>query len=465
LNQDLETALSTLTSKASASGLHAPARILLVVRQSDRRLETRELVSETEEILGRGPGVSWVVDDKRVSRRHVRLAFASDQLIVQDLNSRNGTFLNGVPVVGSGQEARGGDVVRIGDLDVCVASIGQVASKGGRSLGRTEERDDVLVAAPAMKQVMTLVGRLATTRAPVLILGESGAGKQLVAEQIHRSSERRAGPFVRINCAAIPDNLFESELFGYERGAFTGADKRKPGFVEMAREGTLFLDEIGEMSLVAQAKLLVALDEGAIVRLGSTKREVIDTRFVCATNRDLRLEASVGRFRQDLYFRLSALTVHVPPLRERPVEIALLAREFLGRLARERGVQAPAVDEAAQRVLETYPWPGNVRELKNAIEHAFLLCDSLVIRASDLPATLQELPLVQASVASAQLSDDVPRELPRSLERLERQQLEAAMVAEGGNQTRAARRLGLSRRNLVFRLDRHGLSRRFGAKD
>jgi DNA-binding NtrC family response regulator len=304
-----------------------------------------------------------------------------------------------------------------------------------------------------MKRVYSLVGRIADAPMTVLILGETGTGKELVAEAIHRGSKRSAGPFIRLNCAALPENLLESELFGHERGAFTGADRRKVGFFEAAAGGTLFLDEIGEMPLPLQAKLLRVLERRAITRVGGTAEVAVDVRVVAATHRDLDAEVRDGRFRQDLLFRVGGFTLAIPPLRDRPVEIMPLAEHFARAAAGEQGRSVPAIDDDARDALCAYAWPGNVRELKNAIERALVLCDD-TLTVADLPDRLSDAgqrvrPIVSTSA-----------DMRGQLAEVERTTIIAALEAEHDNQTRAARRLGLSRRTLIYKMEKYGLKPR-----
>ena len=309
--------------------------------------------------------------------------------------------------------------------------------------------DDPIVSDPAMRRVYSLVERIADTPMTVLILGETGVGKELVAEAIHRKSSRRERPLIKLNCAALPETLLESELFGYERGAFTGADRRKVGFFEAANGGTLFLDEIGEMPLSLQAKLLRVLERKVITRVGGTTEVPTDARVIAATHRDLEAEVRAGRFRQDLLFRIGGFTLVVPPLRDRPSEIAPLAERFARMTAAEQGRAAPVIADDARDALVGYTWPGNVRELKNAIERALVLCGDR-ISASDLPDKLRDAAQRVRPVATA---SDVRGHLAE----VERAAIVAALEAEDQNQTRAARRLGLSRRALIYKMEKYGL--------
>jgi transcriptional regulator with PAS, ATPase and Fis domain len=303
-----------------------------------------------------------------------------------------------------------------------------------------------------MQRLFRLAELVAKSTISVILLGETGAGKEVLAETIHRKSARARGPFVRLNCAALPDNLLESELFGYERGAFTGAVSPKPGLLEAAHGGTVFLDEVGELPLATQAKLLRVLESGEVSRLGSLKPRPIDVRFLSATNRDLDAIVASGTFRQDLYYRLNGISIYVPPLRERKVEIRAFARAFLRDASKKGGRAEPVLSPAAVAKLEAHTWPGNVRELRNVIERAVLLCqgeaigpDHVMLGPTAGPPRDPALPPSSRSVASA--ADDEKQRIVDALERC------------GGNQKEAAKVLGISRRTLVYRLDAYGLPR------
>ncbi len=309
--------------------------------------------------------------------------------------------------------------------------------------------DEPIVIDPAMKRVYSLVERIADTPMTVLILGETGTGKELVAEAIHKKSSRRDKPLIKLNCAALPETLLESELFGYERGAFTGAERRKVGFFEAANGGTLFLDEIGEMPLALQAKLLRVLERKVITRVGGTTEVATDARLIAATHRDLEAEVRAGRFRQDLMFRIGGFTLVVPPLRDRPTEIVPLAEHFARAVAAEQGRPAPTFTDDARDALAGYTWPGNVRELKNAIERALVLAGDS-IGASELPDKLRDAAQRVRPVSPA-------ADMRGHLAEVERAAIVAALEAEDQNQTRAARRLGLSRRALIYKMEKYGL--------
>jgi DNA-binding NtrC family response regulator/pSer/pThr/pTyr-binding forkhead associated (FHA) protein len=306
-----------------------------------------------------------------------------------------------------------------------------------------------IVLDPAMRRVYSLVERIADTPMTVLILGETGVGKELVAEAIHKRSSRREKPLIKLNCAALPETLLESELFGYERGAFTGAERRKVGFFEAANGGTLFLDEIGEMPLALQAKLLRVLERKVITRVGGTTEVATDARLIAATHRDLESEVRAGRFRQDLLFRIGGFTLVVPPLRDRTTEIVPLAEHFVRTVAAEQGRSAPMFTDDARDALTGYTWPGNVRELKNAVERALVLAGD-EISASELPDKLRDAAQrVRPATGGADMRGH--------LAEVERAAIVAALEAEDQNQTRAARRLGLSRRALIYKMEKYGL--------
>jgi len=306
---------------------------------------------------------------------------------------------------------------------------------------RMRRRD---VASP-MDAVYVLADRVAAGTTSVLIQGETGVGKEVLAELVHRRSPRADDPLVKINCAAFAPSLFESQMFGHERGAFTGADAPAVGLIEAADGGTLFLDEIAELPLELQAKLLRVLEDRVVVRVGAVQGRRVDVRFVCATSEPLAKRVESGQFRADLYYRLSAVTLDIPPLRARTDEIEALAELFVLRVAETTRREAPALGAAALAKLRTYSWPGNIRQLRNAIERAVLMCDGPVIAPEHV------------------LLDDAPppppAELPAQLDSHDPAHLVSALNACAGNQTRAARMLGISRNTLLARLDQFGLPR------
>ncbi len=318
---------------------------------------------------------------------------------------------------------------------------------------RRELRDSggehaLLGEAPAMGELRALIERVGPADSSAIVTGESGVGKELVARAIAANSRRPGGPFVAINCAAVPASLLESEFFGHERGAFTGADSRKLGSFDLADGGTLFLDEIGELPVDLQAKLLRALEEHRFRRLGGAEEVRVDVRVLAATNRDLAAAVSEGRFRLDLLYRLNVITVHVPPLRERGDDVLLLAQHFLDDYRRRMGKRPATLAADARAALCAYRWPGNVRELRNVMERAAILVDGDVVRRRDLPDEL------------AGGAGEGPLALPAeaTLEQVEQTYILSMLRRCGGNQTKAAQRLGISARTLYNRLRRWGLS-------
>ena len=314
-----------------------------------------------------------------------------------------------------------------------------------------------------MQRLRRLVERVAAGNISVLLLGETGVGKEVFAEMVHRLSPRAKGPFLRLSCAALSESLLESELFGHERGAFTGAVQTKHGHLEMAQGGTVFLDEVGEMPPSIQVKLLRVLEERRVTRVGGLKARDIDVRFIAATNRQLEAEIPAGRFRQDLYFRLNGFSLTIPPLRERQSEIEPLARAFLAQACREaRRERQPELSPEALDLLRAYSWPGNVRELRNVVERAFLLCTGERITAEHLPvekmnATLAAWPAPAPPPAPA--SAPAERGLRGELESVEKQRILDALAACAGNQSQAAKLLGIPRNTLLARLDQYGVPR------
>jgi two-component system, NtrC family, response regulator AtoC len=324
-----------------------------------------------------------------------------------------------------------------------------------------DRRSDPIVADPAMRALFAQIERIAPAPISVLILGETGVGKEVIAEHIHRSSGRR-GRFVALNCAALPENLLESELFGHEKGAFTGAHASKEGLFESADGGTVFLDEVGDLPAATQVKLLRVLEDRKVLRVGGRSARSIDVRFLSATNRDIESEVTHGgSFRQDLYFRLNGMAFHVPALRDRLADIAPLARAFaLASSAAIGRSRCPELSAETLAMLERYDWPGNIRELRNVIERAVLLCDGARIDPAQLPAKLAgNIPAPPASEHASAPPIDPRARLLGELERLDRDRIVAALARCAGNQTEAAEQLGISRRTLVNRLHTYNLPR------
>jgi transcriptional regulator with GAF, ATPase, and Fis domain len=313
---------------------------------------------------------------------------------------------------------------------------------------------------PALRRALRVLEKAAPTDAPVLLLGESGTGKELFARALHALSPRRKGPFVAINCAALPETLLDSELFGHVRGAFTGAVADAIGKFEAAHGGTIFLDEVGDMSAALQAKLLRTLQEGEIQPVGSPRARRVDVRVVCATNRDLEELVRAGRFRQDLFFRLNVVALRLPPLRERREDLETLARHFLERDARDlRRPLAGFAPEALER-LRAYDWPGNVRELRNAVRYAALLAPGPLVREADLPDFLRGIEAGAFPAEPPRTARELARAKKLAREAVERAFLVEALRRAGGSVTRAAALTGVHRTRLAQLARRYGISPR-----
>ncbi len=457
---------------AQASDFAGPMRAYLIALRDDGP-ELMEVPTQGEAVVGRGEGASLSIEDARVSRRHARVRWRLGSLVIEDLGSVNGTVVNGAVLRGEERTLRGGDRIRIGGREIAVAIVappdeaapqsetapgemrgGAAQPANGRMSNPQEAPQGVIIADPGMARMFGFARRVAATTTTALILGDTGVGKEVVAQQLHRWSDRADRRFIRVNCAALPETLVESELFGHERGAFTGADRRKVGFVEAANGGTLFLDEIGELSLPVQSKLLAMLENRSVVRVGSTFETPVDVRVISATHRALQEEVAAGRFREDLYYRLSVVVIRVPPLRERPSEILLLAKGFCERYGASAGWPHAVVAQDACATLLVHTWPGNIRELRNAIEHAMLLTEDGIIRREHLPETV--------TVATGGAPPPPPSRsavkaggVREALAAVERASIEEALRAEGGNRTRAALSLGISLRALLYKIRKH----------
>ncbi len=319
------------------------------------------------------------------------------------------------------------------------------------ALGKRYEYKNIVARSAKMQEVLATVERVAPTNSTILLAGESGVGKDLIARAIHQHSRRASGPFVKINCTAIPENLLESELFGYEKGAFTGATTSKPGKFEIADKGTVFLDEIGDVPESIQAKLLRVLQEREFERLGGTKTLKVDVRLIAATNRDLRAALEQGTFREDLYYRLNVVPINIPPLREHPEDIPYLVNHFLERVAHESGKSITGITLAAQKILMGFHWPGNIRELENIIERAVALANAPVLDVADIRLDVSP----PRAVPDAPSPPFPPEGM--TLEQFEDEIIKEALRRANGNKSQAARMLGLSRNALRYRLSKMGL--------
>jgi len=441
------------------SELTGPERWVLLIA-GDGRLRRIPLPEQGSVVIGRDDTCEVVLGDVGISKRHARLEIDGDTGLLSDLQSKNGTRFAGQKIM-QPTALTAGDVFEVGPITLVLSRVKESA--------KTEESAAApIVADPAMKALLELVDQVAPSDISVLILGETGSGKEVLASALHARSHRRRGALVRLNCAALPVALLESELFGHEPGAFTGAVGAKQGLVDEANGGTLFLDEIGELPLEAQAKVLRAIEDGAFYRVGGRKSVKVDVRFVAATNRDLATAVQEGAFRADLFYRLNGIALRIPPLRERPSEILLLAKRFAEEAARALGLEcAPPFSADATKVLTHHAWPGNVRELKNTMQRAVLLSRGGPLRQAhlllgDTPAPASVRPTARATMpppAAAAFGNDGAGGLRVEMQAIERQRIQAALDACAGNQTRAAAMLGISRRTLISRIESFGMSR------
>ena len=454
--------------------------------------------------IGRLHTCDIVIEDESVSRQHALVHNDDGNLRIEDLGSRNKTKVIGKALTrGESAALPVGAVVEIGYATMFV-QVGRPGGSptSGQITAVPSTKPTAVIVDPTMQRLYALLDVIAPSPLNVLVFGETGTGKEVFAEAIHRGSTRAEKPFLRVNCAALSGSLLESELFGHERGAFTGAIGAKAGLFEAADGGTVFLDEVGELPLETQAKLLRVIERGEVIRLGSVHSKRVDVRYVAATNRDLQIFIAEGRFRSDLFFRLNGFSVTLPPLRKRKREIAPLARHFLQKAA--KGKQFTVTPDA-QAALESYPWPGNVRELKNVVERALVLSgptgtiepehlqlpqfnatDSSqhdILGPNDTvppqaygsspshPGTWPPFPIAQTppqGVAAPYPYQQAPQQtmpsagnsdLKAQRESWEKQQILQALEKTSGNQKEAAKLLGISRRTLINKIEAYGIAR------
>jgi two-component system, NtrC family, response regulator AtoC len=444
-------------------------------------------VSDGESItIGRAADCGLVIDHPSVSRRHAFLTIGP-RVRIEDLGSSNGTRIGDL-VLRTAESAvlESGQAAAIGEVLLVIHGISEHSSRARTfpapplvpsvSPARGPREGAAVVNDPVTRRIHEVVELVARSSLPVFLLGETGVGKDVVAETIHRRSPRALRPFVRVNCAAMPNALLESELFGYERGAFTGAMQARVGLVESADGGTVFLDEICEMELTMQAKLLHVLERGEVMRVGSLRPRPVDVRFVAATNRDIDKLMSEGAFRRDLFFRLKGMSIVIPPLAARPGEIAPLAAHFLERACSRLERPLLAIAPAALEYLQRYAWPGNIRELRNVIERAAALCigDTIEVEHLPLECTLEASPSHSAPAPTtpygldeeaAPPANDMRGEVRQATQTLERKRIINALERCAGNQSAAARLLGISRRTLVARLVAYRIPRPIKGRD
>jgi two-component system response regulator AtoC len=446
---------TTIVATQAEEGEAISAFLLVVGRDA---YATYNLPASGTLTIGRGESNAVRIDDPLASRAHACL-HVGDEMLFEDLGSVNGTRIKDQPIKqGDRVPINIGDTVQIGSTVLIVQrriTTGEVARPETLRDERVALPDPRLVEGEAMRRVHALAERAAAGTINVLITGETGVGKELLAESVHRSSPRRDGPYVCLNCAALSETLLESELFGHERGAFTGAVQAKPGLLETAAGGTLFLDEVGELPLATQAKLLRVIETRQVTRLGSVRPRRIDVRFIAATNRELEAEVKRGTFRQDLYFRFNGITLTIPPLRVRVGEIRHLVELFARQICRDLGRAIPVVPPPIFALLECYAWPGNIRELKNMVERAVLLSAGPIIGEEHLPMDK----LTPSASASGSRTPPPRLDTEEITAPTERDRIMTALAACAGNQSRAAQLLGIPRRTFVSKLDTYQIPR------
>jgi two-component system response regulator AtoC len=418
-------------------------------------IEVRALPRTGELSIGRADTNDIQIQHPSISRTHLVLRITDGGIALIDRGGSNGTILRGIRVPSDVVvEVAANEAIGVGDLFLAVQELHGLSTREvvPESSASSSGPHEPLVLDRAMRRLYDLAARVARGTISVLIVGETGTGKEVLAEYLHRASPRSKAPLVRVNCGALSEGLVESELFGHEKGAFTGAQRERRGLLETADGGTVVLDEIGEMPIAMQVKLLRVLEDGAVLRVGGSTPIPIDVRFVASTNRDLETEIATGGFRRDLYFRLAGAVLAIPALRERPEEIVALANSFVEGAAKRSGGRVPRLDDAAITALRAHAWPGNVRELRNVIERAVLIADGNII-------TTAHLAVHEPSPTGAAVAATTTAALPDELAAIERQRIIDALDQCGGNQTRAAKSLGMPLRTFIKRIESYGVPR------
>ncbi len=409
--------------------------------------------------IGKKEGCDLILSDKTVSRNHIEIEYTSDSFLLKDMNSTNGTYLNGNKV----KEAylAPGDLIKLGNTSIEF----QVFSETAKIEPSSSEAFGGLVAkSRKMRQIFGILEKIAPTFATVVIEGETGTGKDLVARAIHQFSTRKNKPFIIFDCSSVAPNLIESELFGHEKGSFTGAIKSRRGAFEEASGGTIFLDEIGELPLDLQPKLLRALEQREVRRVGANLQTSIDVRVVCATNRDLKKEVAEGRFREDLYYRLSVVKINVPPLRDRPEDIPVIIAKILSEAKFNRtvdgGLRVTRVEDDALKVLQRYQWPGNVRELANIIERAVSFADGNSIAKPHLDYVFSEMDNEEEHTEKLVMDNDLPFKEAKQklLDVFEKDYLVDLLKRNNNNLSKAAREAKIDRKHIRNLLKKYGIS-------
>jgi DNA-binding NtrC family response regulator len=422
-------------------------RAILEVLEPSKRILT---ITRSVTAIGKSGGNDVVLEDDYVSNFHCKIENRKGTFFLKDLQSTNGTTLNGRKIIESPLPFN--STIEIGKARLRFFAAEEVAKL---SPSKETEYEGIVSTDLRMREIFMLIGKVAPSDVPVLIEGESGTGKELVARALHRRSGRDAAKFVAINCGGISKDLIESELFGHEKGAFTSAHQQRVGVFEQADGGTLFLDEIGELPIDLQPKLLRALETGEIKRVGGTRLIDVDARIVAATNKDLAQEVNAGRFREDLFYRLFVVPVRLPPLRDRPKDIPLLAERFLAGFAKKPGNAPKRIDPAAMDVLANHAWPGNVRELRNVLSRAFLRCEGEVIGPGDI-----EFAPVEVRERTAYEFDptrNLNQTITKTLRDVERERILRELKKNDWNKKETARVLGIAKSTLHEKLRKYGI--------
>ena len=406
--------------------------------------------------IGSSPHADLALVDDTVSRSHAEIQKTKEGYLLKDSGSTNGTFVSGLKVKEAFLSA--GTLIKVGKTkikftpkDEKLEIYPSKKSHYGEIVGKSLE----------MRRIFGILEKISPTNISCVINGETGTGKELIAKAIHANSQRAKRPFVVFDCSAVAETLIESELFGHEKGSFTGATTTRQGAFEVANGGTIFLDEIGEMNLDLQPKLLRALEQGEIKRVGADKPRHVDVRVVCATNRDLREEVKKGRFREDLYFRISVVQIHLPPLRKRMDDLETLVKHFIEvnlKAGHERKKTVSDIDDEALRLLHDYSWPGNIRELKNAVDRGISFCEGTTITVKDLPEYLRERSVVTGSAPKVDGAMPFKEAKERWIESFERDYLIELLRKNQLNISKAAKEAGIDRKSVQRLLKKYNLN-------
>ena len=452
--QDRPSETKVIKSGEQPTTLLLPRCKLVVMEGEDSSLEAT--VDKGVITIGTSDRADMILKDDTVSRMHAEIQKTKEGYLLKDLGSTNGTFVGGLKV----KEAflSTGSIIKVGKTkikfipkDETLEIYPSKKSSFGDIVGKSLE----------MRRVFGILEKVAPTNVSVVIIGETGTGKELVAKAIHANSKRAKKPFVVFDCSAVAETLIESELFGHEKGSFTGATATRQGAFEVADGGTIFLDEIGEMNLDMQPKLLRALEQGEIKRVGADRPRYVDVRVVCATNRDLKEEAKKGRFREDLFFRISVVQINIPPLRKRMDDLEMLVKHFLDENLKggdENKKTVTEISEDALRLLHDYSWPGNIREIKNAVDRATSFCDGTTIQVKDLPEYLRERSVITGSHPKVDGALPFKEAKERWVESFERDYLIELLRKNNLNISKAAKEAGIDRKSVQRLLKKYNLN-------